>query len=367
MEEIKEPKPDYFLILTVIIISILGLIILASSSAFLSQKRFGEPFYYLKRQIFFGFLPGIFLSFLISKLKIDYLKRWSLRLFLINIILLGLVFIPGLGLKIGGATRWLNLRVISFQPSEFLKLTFILYLGSWLESRKRKEEKKFESSFWAFLIITSILGIILILQPDASTLLVILITATLMYFLAETPLIHSILIIFFLFLVGIGLIFGAQYRINRILVFLNPNLDPLGLGYHLQQSLIAVGSGGIFGSGLGFSEQKKSYLPGVVSDAIFSVFAEETGFLGSLFLIFFYLIFFWRGFKIGIEAKDLFSKLVAFGISFWIVFQAFFNIGAMIGIFPLTGIPLPFISYGGSAIISQLVGVGILLSISKLK
>jgi len=363
MVETKKTKIDYFLLLIVIFISIFGLIILASASAFLAQERTGDSFYYLKRQLLFGFLPGIFLGFLVSRFKIEFLKKWSPTIFLINILFLGLVFVPGLGLKIGGATRWLNFRIFSFQPSEFLKLSFILYLGSWLESKG--ERKKAGMGPLPFLIILSIVGIFLVLQPDASTLLIVVLTGILMYFLSETPLWHSILIIFIFSLGSLLLVFGAQYRMNRILVFLNPNLDPLGLGYHLKQSLISVGSGRIFGAGLGFSEQKAGYLPGAISDSIFSVLAEETGFIGSFFLILFYLIFLWRGFKIGVESRDLFSRIVAFGITFWITFQAFFNIGAMIGVLPFTGIPLPFFSYGGSAIISELMGIGILFAISK--
>jgi cell division protein FtsW len=363
MAEIKRGKIDYFLILTVFFISIFGLTILASASAFFAQKKIGDSFYYVKRQIFFGFLPGIFLAFLVSRLKIKFLKKWSLVIFLINILLLGLVFVPGFGLKIGGAKRWLNFRIFSFQPSEFLKLSFILYLGSWLESKSGG--KKTGLGPLPFLIILSLVGIFLALQPDASTLLVIALTGILMYFLAETPLWHTILVLLFIFVGGLILIFVAPYRMNRVLVFLNPNLDPLGLGYHLKQSLISIGSGRIFGIGLGFSEQKAGYLPAVISDSIFSILAAETGFVGCSFLIFFYLIFLWRGFKIGLESEDLFSRLAAFGITFWITFQAFFNIGAMIGIFPFTGIPLPFISYGGSAIISQLIGVGLLCAISK--
>jgi len=363
MPEIKKGRVDYFLILIVFFLSVFGLIILASASAFFAQKKVGDSFYYVKRQIFFGFLPGILLAFLVSKLKIKSLKKWSLVIFLTNILLLGLVFVPGLGLKVGGATRWLNLRIFSFQPSEFLKLSFILYLGSWLESRYGK--RKSEMGPLPFLIILFLVGIFLALQPDASTLLIIALTGILMYFLAETPLWHTILIVLFLLFGGLILIFVAPYRMNRILVFLNPNIDPLGLSYHLQQSLISVGSGRVFGTGLGFSEQKLGYLPAVVSDSIFSVLAAETGFIGCLFLVFFYLIFFWRGFKIGIESEDFFSRLVAVGITFWITFQAFFNIGAMIGILPFTGIPLPFISYGGSAVIAQLIGIGILCAISK--
>ena len=157
----------------------------------------------------------------------------------------------------------------------------------------------------------------------------------------------------------------APYRAARLLVFLNPETDPMGMGYQLKQALIAVGSGGIFGLGLGMSVQKFGFLPQSMADSIFAIFSEETGFIGSLILIFLFLIFFWRGFKIAKKSMDQFSKLAALGISCWIILQALINIGSMIGIIPLTGVPLPFLSYGGSALVTELIGVGILLNISK--
>lgn len=358
-------KIDYFLLLTVFIISVFGLAILTSASFPASQEKFGESFYYLKRQIFFGILPGFFIGFLCFKLPLKFFKKRAPIFLLINIAILALVFIPGLGIKIGGAVRWLNLKFISFQPSEFLKITFILYLGSWLSARKEKKSKELSKTLFAFLIILGLISIFLILQPDVSTLIILIITALVMYFLAETPAWHTILVCLILGGLILFLIMSAEYRLNRILIFLNPNLDPLGRGYQLKQSLIGVGAGRVFGRGFGFSQQKFGFLPATISDSIFSVLAEETGFIGSIILTFFYLIFFLRGFKIGRETQDAFSRIVALGITWWLTFQAFFNIGAMIGIFPLTGIPLPFISSGGSAIIAELTAIGILLNISK--
>jgi len=208
-------------------------------------------------------------------------------------------------------------------------------------------------------------GALLIFQPDISTLVIILAVAGLMYFLAATPLWHSLLIM----LIGSGgllaLIKLASYRMKRWTVFLNPEADPLGIGYQMKQVLIAVGSGGISGLGLGMSRQKFGFLPKPMSDTIFAIFSEETGFIGSIILILLFLIFLWRGFKISKNSQDRFSKLAAFGISCWIVLQTFVSLGSMVGILPLAGIPLPFISYGGSALISELAGAGLLLNISK--
>jgi cell division protein FtsW len=186
-----------------------------------------------------------------------------------------------------------------------------------------------------------------------------------MYFFSGTPLWHTI----FLILMGLGslsaLIKFKPYRFNRLLVFLRPETDPMGIGYQIKQALITVGSGGLFGLGLGMSHQKFGFLPQPISDSIFSIFAEETGFLGSAILLFLFLIFFWRGLKISKESPDKFSQMVALGISLWIIMQSFVNIGSMIGILPLSGIPLPFISYGGTHFVAEMVGIGILLNISK--
>ena len=360
-------QPDYIFIFIVVCLILLGGLILVSVSLPISQEKFGSSFYYLNHQIIFGLLPGLILAFSAFKIKLVSFKKWAPILLLINLIFLGMVFLPLIGVNFRGSARWINLGPISFQPSEFLKLSFILYLSSWLASRTEKIKTKNE--FWqtllAFLVVMGIISIFLIFQPDISTLFVIISVASLMYFLAKTPLGHSILIVFMIILAFLVLIKIAPYRFNRILVFLNPELDPMGIGYQIKQALIAIGSGGIFGSGLGLSLQKFGFLPHSISDSIFAIFAEETGFLGSLVLVLLYLVFFWRGLKIGKQSADNFSKFCAFGITFWITLQGFINIGSMIRILPLTGIPLPFISYGGSALISELIGVGILLNISK--
>lgn len=363
-----ERKPDYILLIIFIILTILGILILSSVSATISQEKFETSFYYLNHQVLFGLIPGLILGFLAFKMNLNLLKKFSPLILLINLILMVMVFLPEIGLTIRGGARWISLGPISFQPSEFLKLSFIIYLATWLASRAKESlsKKNFSQTLIAFLILIGIISLVLVFQPDVSTLGIILISALAMFFLAKTPIWHSLLIVLTSALFLLPLIKIAPYRFTRILVFLNPELDPMGIGYQIKQALIAIGSGGIWGSGLGLSKQKFGFLPQSISDSIFAIFAEETGFFGSLILILLYLIFFWRGFRIGKE-KEGFLKLVAFGITFWITLQAFVNIGSMIGILPLTGIPLPFISYGGSHLITELAGVGILLNISKNK
>lgn len=373
--------PDYFLIIICTILIIFGILILASVSTIISQEKFKNPFYFLSRHLLLGLLPGILLAFLISKVRLNLLKKWSPFLLLLNLVILALVFVPGIGISLGGASRWVNFKIFSLQPAEFLKITFFLYLAAWLESKMKKKDegKSYQNRFrkrplengngltglFAFFILLSTIGLFLILQPNISTLGVITLVGVMMYFASGTPLWHSFLIIgilgggFFL------LINKAAYRLSRWQVFLNPNLDPLGQGYQIKQSLIAIGSGGIFGLGLGMSRQKFGFLPESTSDTIFAILTEEMGFIGGVVIIALFLMFLWRGIKIGKESSDLFSRLTSLGISSWICLQAFIHIGSSIKVLPLTGIPLPFISYGGSHLVAELIGVGILLNISK--
>jgi cell division protein FtsW len=344
---------------------ITGLLTLASSSSPISQKNFGESFYYLRHQIIFGLIPGFILFFILYKTNLQFLKKYSLFFLLFFLLLTSLTLFPNIGLKISGGARWIDLGPISFQPSEFLKLAFIIYLAAWLESQTKTKNKNFTQTFFAFLIILSLISIVLLAQPDFSTLAIIFSTALIMFFLSKTPFIQTLLILFLTILIFIPLALAAPYRFHRILTFLNPDIDPLGISYQIKQALIAIGSGKIWGVGLGLSSQKFGLLPQSFSDTIFAIFTEETGFLGALFLIFLYLIFFWKAFKIGKENSNMFEKLLAYGISFWICFQAFFNMGANVGILPLSGIPLPFLSYGGSHLISEIAAVGLLLKISK--
>lgn len=348
---------DHLLIITVIILLILGVLFLSSVSAVFSREKFGNPWYYFLHQVIWGIVPGIILGFIAFRINLSIIKRWSLLIILGALILMVLVFIPGWGIVSGGAPRWLNLKFFSFQPSEFLKLAFIIYLSALLAKRS--------SALLPLFVIIGIITLLLACQSDISTLGIIITIAIIMYFLAGTPFWHILLIILITAGGFLALIRLAPYRMKRLQVLLGLVKDPMGLGYQIKQILIAIGSGGIFGTGLDESYQKFGFIPQTMSDSIFAIIAEETGFIGSLVLISLFLIFLWRGLKISKTVKDKFSQLLAIGISFWISIQALVNIGAMIGILPLTGIPLPFISYGGSHLVVELIGVGILLNISK--
>ncbi|MCK4520403.1 cell division protein FtsW [Candidatus Parcubacteria bacterium] len=374
---------NYVFLGTIITLIGLGIIVLAGISAPISQEKFGYSSYYLIHQIKYGLIPGIILGFLAYKVPLSLIRKWSLALLLGNLVLLGLVFIPQISFHVYGASRWINLGFVSFQPSEFLKISFIVYLAAWLSNFSHGIKNSKEKIKWIkkwnkeqitetiyktlapFLIIISLISLFLIKQPDISTLGIILITALLMYFSAGTPFWHSI----FMILLGVSaliiLIKTAPYRLNRILTLFDPRIEPMGISYQIKQSLIAIGSGGIFGVGLGMSYQKFGFLPQSMSDSIFSIYAEETGFIGAMFLILLFLFFFWQGYKIYKKTVDEFARLLVLGICSWISIQALIHISSMIGIFPLTGIPLPFISYGGSHLLAEMIGIGLLFNISK--
>jgi cell division protein FtsW len=364
-------KIDFILFGAVTGLVVFGILILSSVSASLSVDKFGTTYYYLLHQL--GSITiGLVLGFTAFKINPAILKRFALFILLGALVLMAMVFLPKIGSSAWGATRWINLGFTSLQPSEFLKLAFIIYLASWLATRTGKNkniisqpEKKISQTFLVFILIMAIIGILLFLQSDVSTLIIIIATAIILYFLAETPLWHTATIFFSAIALLVALVPIAQYRMKRILVFLNPDVDPMGMGYQIKQAFIAIGSGGLFGVGLGMSRQKFGFLPASMSDSIFAILAEETGFFGCMVVITLFLLFLWRGFKIASSAQDNFLKLMAFGITFWILIQTLINISSMVGLFPLAGIPLPFFSYGGTAIITELIGVGILLNISQ--
>lgn len=365
MKETKKGRPDYILFSAVVILILLGIVILASVSAPISQGRFGYPSFYLFRHLLFGILPGILLGFAAYKISLALWKKWSAFFLLINLFLMAVVFIPGVGITLKGATRWIDLGFTSLQPSEFLKLTFILYLANWLPFLKESGRKNLFKTLTGFLIIAGLVSFFLYLQKDVGTLVIIVACGILIYFMSGTPIRHSLVIILGGMATLALLIKIEPYRLERIKVFLKPDIDPMGISYQIKQALIAVGSGGILGKGLGMSLQKFGFLPQPMSDSIFAVFAEETGFIGALVVVLLFLIFAWRGLKIFRKITNSFCQLACLGITSWITLQALVNIGATIGILPLAGIPLPFISYGGSAFTAELIGVGLLLNISK--
>lgn len=339
---------------------IFGLVMLASASSVTAYQKFGSSNYLLWRQFLYGVLPGWL--FLVILAKIDYhrLEKLAFPLLLMSIVLLILVFMPGTGVELKGAKRWLDFGLV-FQPTEVLKLTFVIYLAAWLSKCIR--EKQFLLT--SFLTILAVISFLVVSQPDVGTLFLLMVLAVGVYFAAGAPL-KQILAILVLALVTFGLLIKiAPYRLSRLVVFLNPEIDPQGSGYQINQALLAIGSGGFWGLGLGQSRQKYNYLPEVVGDSIFAVIAEELGFIGVIALITLFVLLAFLGFKIAKSARDDFGRLAACGITIWLVFQAFVNMGAMVGLLPLTGIPLPFISLGGTALTVSLASIGILINIAR--
>jgi len=367
----------YFLFFLVLFLLGFGFLFLALLSAPASLQRFQNTTHYSLHQLFFGILPALVAGFFAYKISLKTIKKLAPPLVLINIALMFSVFIPGFGIKIGGASRWINLGNFTVQPSEFLKITAILYLSAWIASKLSEDRARgwrgltkrgYHNIVYIllpFLVFLGLISIALYLQRDVSTLGIVSLTLLTIYFSSKTPLWHTLLIIFSGPSILLFLIRFEPYRLQRWMIFINPNLDPLGMGFQLRQSLISLGSGGIFGKGLGMSVQKFGYLPQAMSDSMFAIMGEEFGIIGCVALIAAFILFFWLGVKIAKNSEDKFSKMVAIGVVFWITLQAFINIASTAGVFPLAGIPLPFFSYGGSHLVVELIGVGLLLNISK--
>lgn len=355
---------DKPLLYTIIILLVGGLLILASSSLALSYKNFGILHYYILKQILYGVLVGTVAFFGALFVPYRFWKKLAVPVMITSLVLLALLFMPELGYSFGGAKRWLQFGPLIFQPSEILKFSFIIYLASWLDVR-RQEVASISYGMMPFVIMLGIVGIFLIMQPDVGTLGVIVFTAAILYFLGGGKMYQMMTLFTFGLIIFYFLVQMAPYRLARVLVFFNPGFDPQGAGYQINQALIAIGSGGFFGLGFGKGLQKYSYLPEPMGDSIFAIFSEEMGFLGALILICLFAFLFWRGLYIAKRAPDIFGKLLAAGISVGIIVQTFINMAAISGLLPLAGIPLPFISYGGTSLAMTLASMGVLLNISK--
>lgn len=356
---------DKTLLIVVSTLLIFGLVMIASAGVVYGETRFADPYHFFKRQLMYGVLPGLFVMYLLQKIDYHFWKKVAVPAFLVSVVFLLLVFVPGVGSNIYGASRWIQLGPFSFQPSEMAKLATIIYLAAWLESRGSNKIKDIFEGMLPFLGIMGLIGFLIMKQPDTGTLGVIVLTSFAIFFVSGARIKH-------LFSMGMLGMFALwilvkiePYRFNRILAFLDPGADPKGIGYQINQALLAVGSGGIFGVGLGHSRQKFNYLPEPVGDSIFAVIGEEVGIMGATILVSLFVVLAMRGIKIAKNSPDMFGKLMATGITMWIIMQAFINIGANIALIPLTGIPLPFISYGGTSLLFLMAAIGILLNISK--
>src|SRR3989339_43540 len=330
-----------------------------------SYRGFHEPDKKLIVVIFTILTFGLIsLSSASSVIDYDIWKEYAFGFLFFSIVLLLLVFIPGLSAHYGKARSWINVFGYSVQPSEFVKLSFLLYLAAWLEARK-KDLGEIEKGIGPFIVVLGAIAFLMLKQPDMGTLSIIAITSLIVYFVGGGKIKHILLILLFGVLSFGVMVQFKPYQLNRFKCMIDPSFDAADACYQINQSLIAVGSGGVLGRGLGASPQKYMYLPEVSGDSIFAIIAEETGFVVSVIFIILFLYLFYCGYKIAKNAPDDFGRILAIGISSWIVMQALINIGGIINAMPMTGVPLPLVSYGGSAILAALTACGILVNISR--
>lgn len=355
MRDTNVPAPALSLFALVGCVLLFGIVMLGSATAPVGQERFGSAYYFLWRQVVFGLIPGLALFFLLRRISVARWEQIARSCWWITIGLLLLVFIPGLGVRINNSLSWVNLGMVTVQPAEIAKLTFVIFLSWFLTKR--------QADTWGYLGHVGIVCALLVVQPDVGTMVVFFATAMIMLFVAGGSIKHLGLIA----TVGVGalalLIAIAPYRLQRITVLFNPDADPYGSGYHLKQSFVALGSGGLFGLGLGNSRQKFQYLPEVSADSIFAVIGEELGFLISVLLIAAYGAIILKGYTLAKTATSPWGKLLVVGTMSWIGAQTALNIGAMVGLVPLTGLPLPLISHGGSALMMTLASFGVVASV----
>jgi cell division protein FtsW len=358
-------QPDFGFIIILFLIIVFGLIMLSSASVSFSFEKFNNSYYLFNHQLIWGVLPGLlgFIFFCFFDYKI--LKKFAFGMLLISIGLLVLVFVPHVGAGYGTAKSWIDIFGISFQPSELVKLTFLIYLASWLEKGGPQKAKDVSEGLIPFLVILGIIIVLMVLQPDLGTMTIIFLISFVVYYIGGADIKHLISVIIVSILGFFVLIKIAPYRAARLTIFLHPEFDPQGIGYHINQAFLAIGSGGFWGRGFGMSRQKFQYLPEVAGDSIFAIIAEELGFIISGMLILSYLYLMSRGLKIAQKAPDNFGKLLVIGIISWILIQTFVNIGAMVGLLPLTGVPLPFVSYGGTALAVLMSACGIVVNVSR--
>jgi len=355
---------DRILILLTSSLVIIGFSIFSSASLGLLARETARFSSVALNQILFAVIGGGIALFIASVVHYRLWREYAFYIFLGTLILTCLVFVPLIGFSHGGATRWLKIGSFTLQPSEFLKLGFVIYIATWLSGMKA-QIKSFTHGTIPFLGLLILAGVPLLMQPDTDTFLIMVASALAMFIVAGGRY-RDVFLMFFSGVLLIALLaFTRPYIKERIETFLNPTLDPQGSGYQIKQSLIAVGSGGFMGRGFGQSIQKFEYLPEPIGDSIFAVYAEEFGFVGSVALILLFVGFALRGYRVASHAADLFGMLLVVGIITLILAQVFLNIAAMVAIAPLSGLPLPFISHGGTALFVLLASVGIVLSVSK--
>ena len=357
-----QKKYRNFLFISTIVLVIIGIIMIYSASYIWADYKFGDQFKYVKQQLIFAVL-GVILIYLVTKIDYKiYYKKASLILG-ICLLLLVLVLIPGIGVIRNGSRSWFGIGSFGIQPSEAAKLAMILWTAKFLEN-KNKIYKGIKPVIPVLLMLMLIFGLIM-LQPDFGTGVILVMSIIAILFIAGVPMKYF----YILFVVGavgaVALIAVAPYRLERITSFLNPWSDPLGTGFQIIQSLYAIGPGGLLGFGFLNSRQKHFYLPEPQTDFIFSIICEELGVIGALVIIILFFIIAYCGIKLALKQENLFKKYLIFGLTFQMIFQAIMNLSVVIGLIPVTGVTLPFLSYGGSSLLISMLSIGLILSVSK--
>ncbi len=360
-EQTEEQSLSLFAIVSIILA--FGLVMLGSATAPIGADKFGNAYHFLIRQILFGLIPGALLFIGLRQVPLAFWERSWKYMFGLSLVLLSLVFIPGLGLKINGSLSWIHVGPYSLQPAELIKFTFVAFLSGWLAHNKKLLSFVFNEGLMQYLVYVVAISGMILLQPDLGTVLVIFSTAVILAYIAGAQMKH----LGILAALGLGavviLVAIAPYRLQRITVLFDPDKDPYGSGYHIKQSLIAVSGGGVVGMGLGNSRQKFQYLPEVSADSIFAVIAEEMGFIISTILISAYLLLVLKGYQLSRTVDSEWAKYFIIGTVTWIGVQTMLNIGAMLAIVPLTGLPLPLISHGGTSLMVTLAAFGVISGI----
>ncbi|WP_019391727.1 stage V sporulation protein E [Priestia filamentosa] len=359
----KKTTPDFILIVLTLSLLTIGLIMVYSASAVWASYKFDDSFFFAKRQLLFAGL-GICAMFVIMNIDYWTWRKWSKSLIIICFVLLVLVLVPGVGMTRNGSTSWIGVGAFSIQPSEFMKLAMIAFLSKYLADNQKKITS-FKKGLMPSLGLVFLAFGIIMLQPDLGTGTVMVGTCIVMIFVAGARISHFA----YLGLVGVAgfvaLVASAPYRIKRITSFLDPWEDPLGSGFQVIQSLYAIGPGGLLGMGLGQSRQKFFYLPEPQTDFIFAILAEELGFIGGSIVLILFALLLWRGVRIALGAPDLYGSFLAIGVISMVAIQVMINIGVVTNLIPVTGITLPFLSYGGSSLTLMLAAVGVLLNVSR--
>ncbi len=338
-------------------LALAGLFFVFEASSVLGFSKVADSFYFFKLQSLW-LVIGVGVMMLLSYFDYHEWYYLSFPLMLITIVLLVIVLIPGIGSEAGGARRWIDLGIINFQPTEVAKFSVIIYLASWFLHKERKR-------FGSFVFLLGLLVLLIMLQPDMGTTVIVFSLSIIMYFLAGVQVSYLFLFLPIAALLFYLLIKVSPYRFRRLTSFLNPQTDPLGIGYHINQILISLGGGGLLGQGFGASRQKFLFLPEAHTDSIFAIISEEFGFIGSAILIFALFLLVYKVYQVAMKAPDKFGKFLATGIFSYFALQIGINLGGMVNLLPLTGVPLPFISYGGSNLLISFALLGIIFNIAK--